>query len=143
MLGLTLAASARDLHEVCHPFCVLCPYVCSIKVCIVDPFNNPLPGRPHLQTPTNPHQQVLHEELLDCSFVNSLNPWGAFTNPNINACVTCVCLHSDGDLSAFADIAPTQPTDIVTSVSYVKELQEDVTADLECLLIRTIGPSWS
>lgn len=31
--------------------------------------------------------------------------------------------------------------DIVTSVSYVKELQEDVTADLECLLIRTIGPS--
>lgn len=31
--------------------------------------------------------------------------------------------------------------DIVTSVSYVKELQEDVTADLECLLIRTIGTS--
>ena len=27
-------------------------------------------------------------------------------------------------------------------MSYVKELQEDVTADLECLLIRTIGPSW-
>ena len=27
----------------------------------------------------------------------------------------------------------------MTSVSYVKELQEDVTADLECLLIRTIG----
>ncbi|GAB5037318.1 Hypothetical protein NocV09_07200060 [Nannochloropsis oceanica] len=62
VLGLTLSASARDLHE------------------------------------------VLHEELVECSFVNHLHPW-----------------------------------DIVSSFSYIKEMDENVTGDLEALTIRTIG----
>lgn len=48
--------------------------------------------------------KVLHEEILDCAFINHLHPW-----------------------------------DLVSSITYIKDLDENVTGDLEALTIRTIG----
>lgn len=82
MLGLTLAASARDLHEVRANECILDVYVQCVVGIVVRPSipsTAPIPTRPHPNPTAYTYTKVLHEELLDCSFVNSLNPWGAWS----------------------------------------------------------------